>query len=139
MCRNGTRAVLRGGGAGDSTSLPDSTEKRGVRNGAGDLAGRYACTRVFLAGSLPLFLHIRSAGGHDRARFTGRLRWKPVFFPEVARCVVQIARERPQELGRSWSSWDGTAISRQWVRDGAVSRIAAEAVRRILLSHRLKP
>jgi hypothetical protein len=35
MCRNGTRAVLRGGGAGDSTSLPDSKEERRDAGGPG--------------------------------------------------------------------------------------------------------
>lgn len=53
--------------------------------------------------------------------------------------VVKIACERPDELGRSLSQWDGTEIARQLVRDGVVSSISAETVRRILLSHRLKP
>jgi transposase len=53
--------------------------------------------------------------------------------------VVKIACERPDELGRSLSQWDGTEIARQLVRDGVVESISAETVRRILLSHRLKP
>ena len=53
--------------------------------------------------------------------------------------VVKIACERPDELGRSLSQWDCTEIARQLVRDGVVSRISAETIRRILLSHRLKP
>jgi transposase len=53
--------------------------------------------------------------------------------------VVKIACERPDELGRSLSQWDCTEIARQLVRDGVVASIAAETVRRILLSHRLKP
>jgi DNA-binding Lrp family transcriptional regulator len=53
--------------------------------------------------------------------------------------VVKIACERPDELGRSLSKWDCTEIARQLVRDGVVERISAETVRRILLSHRLKP
>ena len=53
--------------------------------------------------------------------------------------VVKIACERPDELGRSLSQWDCTEIARQLVRDGVVSDISAETVRRILLSHRLKP
>jgi transposase len=53
--------------------------------------------------------------------------------------VVKIACERPDELGRSLSQWDCTEIVRQLVRDGVVSSISAETVRRILLSHRLKP
>jgi transposase len=57
----------------------------------------------------------------------------------VALYVVKIACERPDELGRSLSQWDGTEIARQLVRDGAVESISAETVRRILLSHRLKP
>jgi transposase len=53
--------------------------------------------------------------------------------------VVKIACERPDELGRSLSQGDCTEIARQLVRDGVVSSISAETVRRILLSHRLKP
>jgi transposase len=37
------------------------------------------------------------------------------------------------------SQWDCTEIARQLVREGVVSEISAETVRRILLSHRLKP
>jgi transposase len=57
----------------------------------------------------------------------------------VAIYVVKIACERPDELGRSLSQWDCTEIARQLVRDGVVSEISASTVRRILLSHRLKP
>jgi transposase len=53
--------------------------------------------------------------------------------------VVKIACERPDDLGRSLSQWDCTEIARQLVRDGVVASISAETVRRILLSHRLKP
>jgi hypothetical protein len=53
--------------------------------------------------------------------------------------AVKIACERPDELGRSLSQWDCTEIARQLVRDGVVSSISAETVRRILVSHRLKP
>jgi transposase len=53
--------------------------------------------------------------------------------------VVKIACERPDELGRSLSQWDCTEIARQLVRDGVVESISAETVRRILVSHRLKP
>src|SRR3954453_11672142 len=52
---------------------------------------------------------------------------------------VKIACERPDELGRSLSQWDCTEIARQLVRDGVVASISAETVRRILMSHRLKP
>src|SRR6516164_293522 len=61
------------------------------------------------------------------------------FPPEVAMYVVKIACERPDELGRSLSQWDCTEIARQLVRDGVVESISAATVRRILLSHRLKP
>src|SRR2546430_371426 len=53
--------------------------------------------------------------------------------------VVKIACERPDDLGRSLSQWDCTEIARQLVRDGVVTTISAETVRRILMSHRLKP
>jgi transposase len=61
------------------------------------------------------------------------------FPPGVAIYVVKIACERPDDLGRSLSQWDCTEIARQLVRDGVVASISAETVRRILLSHRLKP
>src|SRR5215472_18931892 len=61
------------------------------------------------------------------------------FPPEVALYVVKIACERPDERGRSLSQWDCIEIARQLVRDGVVAKISAETVRRILLSHRLKP
>ena len=53
--------------------------------------------------------------------------------------VVKIAWERPDDVGRSLSRWDGTEIAHQMVRDGVVKSIAAETVRPILLHHRLKP
>jgi transposase len=53
--------------------------------------------------------------------------------------VVKLACERPDELGRSLSQWDCREIARQLVRDGVVSSISVEAVRQILLHHRLKP
>jgi transposase len=53
--------------------------------------------------------------------------------------VVKIACERPDERGRSLSQWDCTEIARPLVRDGVVERLSPETVRRILLSHRLKP
>ena len=53
--------------------------------------------------------------------------------------VVKIACERPDELGRSLSQWDCTEIARQLMRDGVVTKISAETVRQILLSHHLKP
>jgi hypothetical protein len=61
------------------------------------------------------------------------------FPPAVAMYVVKIACERPDELSRCLSQWDCTEVARQLVRDGVVSSISAEAVRRILVSHRLKP
>src|SRR5262249_15069389 len=61
------------------------------------------------------------------------------FPPAVAMYVVTIACDGRDERGRWWSQWDCTEIARQLVRDGVVSSISAETVRRILLSHRLKP
>jgi DDE superfamily endonuclease len=57
----------------------------------------------------------------------------------VAIYVVKIACERPDELGRSLSQWDCAEIARQLERDGVVTKISTETVRRILLHHRLKP
>jgi transposase len=53
--------------------------------------------------------------------------------------TVKIACERPDDVGRSLSQWDCTAIARQLGRDGVVTSISAETVRQILLNHRLKP
>src|SRR5512135_1577149 len=61
------------------------------------------------------------------------------FPPEVAMYVVKIACERPDKLERSLSQWDCTEIGRQLVRDGVVTKISPETVRRILRNHRLKP
>jgi transposase len=61
------------------------------------------------------------------------------FPPAVALHVVKIACERPDDVGRSLSQWDGTEIARQLERDGVVTTISAETIRQILLHHRLKP
>src|SRR3954453_16570539 len=61
------------------------------------------------------------------------------FPPEVAMHALKIACERPDGLGRSLSQGDRAEIARQLVRDGVVTKISAETVRRILLHHRLKP
>ena len=53
--------------------------------------------------------------------------------------MVKIACERPEDVGRSLSQWDGTEIARQLERDGVVTTISAETIRQILLHHRLKP
>ncbi|HMB04386.1 MAG TPA: IS630 family transposase [Isosphaeraceae bacterium] len=53
--------------------------------------------------------------------------------------AVKIARERPDDRGRSLSRCDCTEIARQPVRDGVVGSISAGTVRQILLNHRPKP
>src|SRR5438094_8255733 len=63
----------------------------------------------------------------------------PLFPPEVALHLVKIACERPDKLGRSLSQWDCQELARQLIRDGVVSSISPDTVRRILEHHHLKP
>lgn len=53
--------------------------------------------------------------------------------------TVKIACERPDTCGRSLSQWDCAEIVRQLIAGGVVASISVETIRRILLSHRLKP
>jgi transposase len=53
--------------------------------------------------------------------------------------LVKMACERPDSLGRSLSQWDCQELARQLIRDGVVSSISADTVRRILQGHQLKP
>jgi transposase len=53
--------------------------------------------------------------------------------------LVKIACERPDKLGRSLSQWDCQELARQLIRDGVVSSISPDTVRRILEHHHLKP
>jgi transposase len=57
----------------------------------------------------------------------------------VALYLVKIACERPDKLGRSLSQWDCQELARQLVRDGVVTSISPDTVRRILENHQLKP
>jgi hypothetical protein len=50
-----------------------------------------------------------------------------------------MACERPDKLGRSLSQWDCRELADQLVRDGVVTRISPDTVRRILENHQLKP
>jgi hypothetical protein len=50
-----------------------------------------------------------------------------------------MACERPQEFGRSLSSWDCQELAAQLVAEAIVPSISVETVRRILASHHLKP
>ena len=61
------------------------------------------------------------------------------FPPEVALHLVKMACERPDDLGRSLSTWDCREMARQLVADGVVPAISPETVRRILEHHQLKP
>jgi transposase len=57
----------------------------------------------------------------------------------VALHLVKIACERPDKLGRSLSQWDCRELARQLIRDGVVTKISPDTVRRILENHQLKP
>ena len=52
---------------------------------------------------------------------------------------MKVACERPDGAGRSLSRGDCAEIARRLVRDGLGESISAEAVRQLLLHHRLKP
>jgi hypothetical protein len=62
-----------------------------------------------------------------------------VFPPEVAIHVVRLACERPDQLSRSLSQWDGHELARQLIAEGSVEDISASTVRRILAAPQLKP
>ena len=53
--------------------------------------------------------------------------------------LVRLACDLPERVGRSLSQWDCTELARQSEREGGVTRIAPETVRRLLAAHRLKP
>jgi Homeodomain-like domain len=57
--------------------------------------------------------------------------------PEVAVHLVEMACERPDQLGRSLSPWDGRELARLLKHQGIVKQISAETVRRILVHHTL--
>jgi len=51
----------------------------------------------------------------------------------------RIARELPEEAGRSLSQWDCAELARQLVRDEVVASISPQTVQRMLAANRLKP
>ena len=53
--------------------------------------------------------------------------------------LVKMACERPDDYGRSLSSWDCREMARQLVAEGVVSSISPDTVRRVLEHHHLKP
>lgn len=52
---------------------------------------------------------------------------------------MKLACERPEQAGRSLSTWFCGDLARQLEADGIVERISASTVGRILQSHKLKP
>jgi len=61
------------------------------------------------------------------------------FPPAVAVHAVKMACERPDDRGRSLSTWFCSDLARQLVAEGIVDRISTSTVQRILASHKLKP
>lgn len=53
--------------------------------------------------------------------------------------AVKIACERPDDRGRSLSTWFCADLARQLIADGLVAFISPSTVQRILASHKLKP
>jgi transposase len=62
-----------------------------------------------------------------------------LFPPEVAIHAVKIACERPDDRGRSLSTWFCSDIAQQLAAEGVVASISTSTVQRILASHKLKP
>ena len=58
---------------------------------------------------------------------------------EVVIHTVKMACELPDQHGRSLSQWDCQRLADQLVKEGVVSSISRETVRRILADHKLKP
>jgi hypothetical protein len=63
----------------------------------------------------------------------------PGFLPEVVIHTVKMACELPDQRGCSLSQWDCQRLAHQLVKEGIVSAISRETVRRILADHQLKP
>lgn len=63
----------------------------------------------------------------------------PNFPPEIAVHAVKIACERPDQRGRSLSTWFCADLARQLKAEGVVESISTSTVQRILASHKLKP
>lgn len=53
--------------------------------------------------------------------------------------MVKMARERPDERGRSLGAWDCRELARQSVTEGIVPSPSPDTVRRILGHHHLEP
>ena len=53
--------------------------------------------------------------------------------------AVKMACERPDDRGRSLSTWFCADIARQLENEGVVETISVSTVQRILASHKLKP
>jgi transposase len=81
------------------------------------------------------FLQQGVAGLEDRPRPGPQRK----FSPGIAFHLVKMACEMPDLRGRSLSQWDCTELARQLEAEGVVDSISAQSVRRILMSHRLKP
>lgn len=63
----------------------------------------------------------------------------PGFLPEVVIHTVKMACELPDQHGCSLSQWDCQRLADQLVKEGIVSSISRETVRRILADNQLKP
>jgi len=61
------------------------------------------------------------------------------FPPEVAVQVVKLTCELPSLHGLPIAQWDCTELARTLVESGSTAAISADTVRRILLSHELRP
>ena len=61
------------------------------------------------------------------------------FPPELAAYIVKIARERPDNAGRSISHWFCIDMASQLIAEDLVESISIETIRRILNNYKLKP
>ena len=62
-----------------------------------------------------------------------------VFPPVVAKHLIKLACELPDDEARSLSTWTCGELARTLVRDGVVESISTSSVQRILASEKLKP
>jgi transposase len=100
-----------------------------------EIARRLELGRRIVRQWVQRFLNQRMAGLADNLA-TVASQYVP---PEVAVHLVKMACERPDQLGRSLSSWDGRELARPLEHQGIVEHISADTVRRLLVHHKLTP
>ncbi len=78
-------------------------------------------------------------GGVEGLRDRPRPGRPSLFTLAVVLYLVRLARDLPDQRGRSLGLWDCTELARQLVRDRIVAAISSQTVQRLLAARRLKP